>query len=701
MQSKRILLLSVVAASLLFGGETKKLEDITVSANKVEENIQEVPQSITVLDEEILEEKGIKNVHDVIQEVPNMVSDLGSHGTGVNFRGLNASNFTNNNPVVIYIDGVPYYDRYDFDPSLTDVAQIEILRGPQGTLYGKDAMGAVINIITKTPQNGWSGKIGAEYGNHNYMEGRLSANGAIIDDKLYAGFNAFGKSDDGWITNNYPGADEHANEKNDRKLSAFLLFKPIDRLSGKLTINDNYSENHFINGYAVGNNISVNQINRKDAKNVSFEVPTFANSKTKSQSLNLGYEFDTFKLESTTTHKDFSLEGEYDADFMSNQPPMDGLKQYNYTDLEYWTQELKASGEQESFKWVTGLYFDDETREQGPYGIEFPNFDPKTKKFLGNVEMNADSKAKSNTKAIFAQTMIPFGEHFELTLGGRYQKIEKDIDLKLYMRPIGDTKTPPMFTYKSKREWDVFLPKVALSYVMNDNLTFYTSFSQGYMPGGFNYFATGGDDTTNSFEPQRSTNYEVGAKYMDSDFALNVSVFRMDIKDIHIYRAIGGQVWLTDNADKAHSQGIEIDATYFLTNHWELSGAIGLIDAKYDNYDTGVAKYNGKRIEDTPRYTANLGLAYVSEKGVYGRVDLYGRGETSYFDGANDAMKEFDGAVTANAKIGYRYKDFDIYGYINNITNEEYVTYFMSKQGLSVADFNEPRRFGIGVRYKF
>ncbi|DAB31151.1 MAG TPA: hypothetical protein CFH79_10565 [Sulfurospirillum sp. UBA11407] len=134
----------------------------------------------------------------------------------------------------------------------------------------------------------------------------------------------------------------------------------------------------------------------------------------------------------------------------------------------------------------------------------------------------------------------------------------------------------------------------------------------------------------------------------------------------------------------------------------ELSGALGLIDAKYDDYDTGTAVYDGKRIENTPKYTANLGIAYVSERGIYGRLDAYARGKTNYFDGANNSMVTADGAIISNLKIGYKIKDWDIYGYLKNITDEEYIDSFRSSSaGMQIVGFNEPRTFGIGFRYTF
>lgn len=695
MNKKKIVftMISVVVSSLLYGAESDyKLEEVTVSANKIEEKIQDVPQSITVIDEEVLHEKGIKNVADAMREVPNMNVSSTANGATISFRGLNTSMFTNNNPVVIYVDGVPYYDRYDFDPSLADVAQIEVLRGPQGTLYGKDAVGAVVNIVTKKPSNAWHGNVGAEYGNDTVFNTTFNTSGALIDDILYAGINGSFKKDDGWITNDYSGMDSDANQKRDRKNSGFLLFKPTERFSGKATLSDNYTKHYFMNGFATGSTGTLSGLDRDDGKHISSDVPTVEKTAVKAQSLNLAYDFDAFKVESTTTHKTLDLEGDFDADFRANNSS-DGLKQFNYSEIETWTEELRFSGQNDAFKWVSGIYGDKEKREQGPYGGQAMSG--------GAVyEANADSTTDSQTQALFGQVMIPFWEKFELTLGGRYQRIKKEIDL--VTKQTWGGMAFPDYTFNGEKTWNAFIPKVALSYKFNDALTTYASIAKGYMPGGFNYFATSGGLEENSFDPQTSINYEVGAKYAGDNYMLNASLFRMNIEDIHIYKiAGGGTVWLTDNAKKAHSQGIELEGKYFLTQNIELSGALGLIEAKYDDYDAGTRTYDGERIENTPRYTANLGIAYVATAGWYGRVDFNAIGSTSYFDGANTQMICADGVITSNAKLGYKYKEWDIYSFITNITDESYISSYQSKTGLAMVGFNDPRRFGVGFRYTF
>ncbi|MDD2639807.1 MAG: TonB-dependent receptor [Arcobacteraceae bacterium] len=690
MSMEKCIAVSLIVSSVLYANQTVTLDEVMVNANKIEENIKDVPQSITVISEEELEEKGIKKVADIIKEIPNMnISDSMSGGIS-SFRGLNSSMFTNNNPIVIYVDGVPYYDRFDFNPSLANVEQIEVLRGPQGTLYGKDAIGAVINIITKTPSNEWKGKVGLEYGNYNYGKTTFYASGALIDNKLFAGINGSYKSDDGWITNHYTGMDKNANKKKDRKTSAFLLYKPTDALSAKLTLTDNYEKKYFFDGISTNGTPSVNNLKRDTAKDASFDVPTWERTLVKSQALNVSYDFENMKLESTTTHKKLDFDGDYDSDYRSNTVD-DGLNQFNYTQTDTWTQEFKLSGKNQNIKWVTGFYFDKEKREQGPYGQQMDYFGAL-------YYANSNSVTEGKAQAVFGQTMFPLSESLELTLGARYQKIQKEMAADVLNTWGGATMAE--FRYTDEKTWNTFLPKIALSWAINDNTTTYTSISKGYMPGGFNYFPSTNVSSDNTFEAQKSVNYEIGLKYQGQQYALNVALFRMNIEDIHIYKTVGAN-FLTDNAKKAHTQGIEFDGKYYLTENIELSGALGLIEAKYDDYDNGTRKYDGERIESTPRYTANLGVAYFGDNGMYGRVDFNARGNTNYFDGANEQIVETEGAIISNAKIGYKIGDWDIYSYITNITDEEYITFYQSKTGLSMAGFNEPRRFGVGAIYKF
>ncbi len=696
------LIFIMVLGTTVWAEETEsadyKLETVVVTANKMEENPAKVPQSITVIDEVILEEKGIKNVNDLIREIPNMTAAASPIATGVRFRGLNPSIFTNNNPVLIYIDGVAHIGTEGFDASFANAERIEVLRGPQGAIYGKDAIGAVINIVTKKPVNEWQGKIGVEYGSYNLMRGVFNANGALINDRLYMGINGQYRQDDGWIENENPDRDKDFNKADDRRTNLNLTATPTDQFALRLSLINEYTREYGVDGLGVPDGDNIYDYSRDDAEHVDFDVPTRQTTENNAQSLALIYDFDIFSLNSITTHKLLEFDASYDSDF-GNNSLYDGLTQFwNYKD-ENWTQEMRlSSADTDGFRWVAGLYFEKEKRDQPGIGQQFPGFDPVTYDYLGNFEMSAESRMDAETFAVFGQVIIPFSQGFELTLGGRYQRIEKEIDLSMYYLPVA-VPGPSMFDLKAEKTWNVFLPKAAVSWQFADSWSSYISYSSGYMPGGFNYFAMAGDEEDNRFEPQKSANYEWGLKGEFERGYLAASLFYMDIKDIHVYKVEGmGTMFVTDNAEKAHSQGLELEAIYRPLKGLELSAALGIIEAEYDDYDTGVGNYNGRNIELTPTHTIRVGAAYIHPGGFYSRIDIYNQGKMYFYDNENMEFPEQDMYTLVDARLGYRLDDWDFCVYGSNLTDEEYFTGFSSMRVLS---FGKPRTFGVGMTYYF
>jgi iron complex outermembrane receptor protein len=676
-------------------GETKSLalESISVTANKIEEDVTDVPQSITVIDEYIIEEKGIKDIPDIIEEVPNMTNAPNRGGNWVNFRGLNASLFTRNSPVVIYVDGVPYSSTDSFDASMVNVERVEVLRGPQGTLYGKDAIGAVINVVTKEPSNDFQGKIGAEYGSFNYMQGLMNLSGPVLKDKLYFGIHGAYEQNDGWIENEYPGMDDDSTRESNRKIGVHLLFKPAERLSARLNVSNDYTRNHWMDWYGLPAGTQISAFDPDDAEHMEFDVPTLDEIESNAQNLHVSYAFSPLTLTSTTTHRRVEVDSVYDCDF-GNNPSYAGLEKFYDVSIDTWTQELRlASNKTEGFRWVGGLYFDVEEKNVGPFGQQFPTGS-------GNYEMNAESTTDSNTWAVFGQTMVPLGAGFELTLGGRYQRIKKEIDLDMYQLPVGMS-GPPSYHLEADKTWNAFLPKVALAYRISDAWTAYASWSKGYMPGGFNDVAMSGTADDNSFDPQKSTNYELGIKGSFNRLRLAASVFRMDIEDIHVWKSVAISTYVTDNAKKAHSQGIEVEATYLPFNTLELTLAAGFIDAEYDDYDAGAIKFDGEKIEQTPSHTVRAGIAYNHPGGFYSRADVRHQGRTYYFNDANKAFEKVGNYTVLDLRAGYRFRGWDVYAYGDNLTDEEYITCFLTGGTASIATFGEPRTFGVGARWQF
>ncbi len=673
--------------------------EITVTANKMSEKLHEVPQSITVIDEETIEEKGIKDISGIMEQIPNLTGFV-FHGIGANFRGLNGSSFTENNPIVVYIDGIPSTNKYSFDVALANAKRVEVLRGPQGAMYGKDAIGAVINIVTKNPRDIVSGSVGLEYSSHNTFTGKFNISAPIIEEKLYFGINAEGTKSDGWIENTYKD-DNKADAHHNAKVGAYLLAHINDRLKIRLNASFGDDKKDKIFHYGYQGNINIDDIKRKDAEKHAWDYDESEKIKSNSQALNISYDFDDYRLSSTTTHKQTKSDATYDADF-GTQDVYKGLYHGSDQENQEFTQELRMSNKDDKIKWVGGLYFDKSKVKWTPQFMQMPiPLDPANPGVLTNSMIAGYSKQDYKSAAIFGQVKFPIVSKLDLTLGGRFQKIKKTSDNDFYFYPVNSPKpSSPMHHLELEKTWNAFLPKLALSYKINDNLMPYFSVSKGYMPGGFNQFPDQGGAKENTFEPQISTNYELGLKGAYQNFSFTASVFKMFIKDIHIYKVVNGS-WQTDNAKKAHSQGAEFNFNYLPTNEFEISGAFGLIDAKYDDYDIGTKKLDGENIEVTPKFSANLGLAYYHKSGVYGRVDARALGKTSYYNSGMQKMEKIGNAYFADVKLGYRVGDFDIYGFVKNISNTKRISSYQNTGEVVLANFNEPRTFGLGVKYEF
>jgi len=218
----------------------------------------------------------------------------------------------------------------------------------------------------------------------------------------------------------------------------------------------------------------------------------------------------------TAIHKHYSFEA-WDA-FLAEAP--EGIE--NYIAVSTGT----GANDGEKLKMI----FDKEEKNYTNYGADLV--------FNGVATSNNNtvSKINSTTQAIFAQTMVPLTKQLELTLGGRYQKIKKDIDLNAktyYYSTLYSTNE-----YNDKRTWNVFIPKVAVNYKLNNEFSFFASMSKGYMPGGFNTVATTSNEEDNRFDSEKSTDYEIGVKSNLDNFTFTASLFRMNIEDIHVYRRL-------------------------------------------------------------------------------------------------------------------------------------------------------------------
>ncbi|WP_321413817.1 TonB-dependent receptor plug domain-containing protein [uncultured Desulfobacter sp.] len=278
------------------------LDSITVTANKQEENIQEVPTSITVFDELILDDKNISSVRELTDYVPNLIlTDSGTSGfTRPAMRGILAD-VGSGVSTAMFIDGIPVLSGSGYDDILQDIERVEVLRGPQGTLYGKNAEAGAINIITRQPDNTFRGKVSVDGGEDYKKEVSLNVSGPIIQDKLFFGLSAQYYDKDGFIKNGYTG--DEADDLSHWYGKGQLRWTPIDDLD----ISFIFSQLEYDND---GNTMGLSEdgaaalgVAASGDRKVYSDFDTKEESKTSAQALKVSYDFnDTLNLTSITTH---------------------------------------------------------------------------------------------------------------------------------------------------------------------------------------------------------------------------------------------------------------------------------------------------------------------------------------------------------------------------------------------------------------
>ncbi|WP_052310963.1 TonB-dependent receptor [Rubrivivax gelatinosus] len=674
-----------------------RAEQIIVTANKIEERLQDVPASITVLDGEALAQRGLHSIADVVRLVPNMSSSF-VFSEEVNLRGLNASTFTNLNPVVLYVDGVPYSSRYAYDTLLEGVERVEVLRGPQGTLYGKDSIGGVINVVTRAPGPRWQGRAGVEVANQSGRAADFSLSGPLAAPGLTLALAGRVAGDDGWIDNHHGGTSENANDRAERRLALTLGWAPSERLDIKLALTHDADRRDWIDGGLAPSGTSFAAYDRDDAENADYDVATRTKTITNAQALRLRWRLgDGRELNAVTTHKTLGVQGAYDRDWGS-LALYDGLEQFQYSRFETWTQELRLSGGAPGgTRWVTGVYAERDRYRNTRYGMQYPG-EAMGEPFGPGVDLDLDdpSTTRTTTAAVFGQAVVALAPRWELTLGARAQTVDKAFVSDYRLGPVGGSGAT-VYALDAEHRWNALLPKAALRWQATPEWSVWASVAKGYIPGGYNFWTSSAVESENRFEPQTSLNYELGLRSAPGRLQLSAALFYLDIRDIHVYSydAGSGQIF-TSNAGRGHSYGAELEANYVLSDRWELDAALGATHAVYDEHGSDAAE--GANIERTPSYTLAVGLQYHDADGRYARVDLRGQGRR-WFDAANTRRS---GAWTAvDLRAGWQRGAWDVYAWVRNAGDKQVVSSVSEMDVGDLVVYGEPRRFGLGARWRF
>ncbi|WP_321417565.1 TonB-dependent receptor [uncultured Desulfobacter sp.] len=647
------------AAERSYGQKTaQQMDSITVTAQKIEENVQEVPISLSVFDELSIEDRKIESVQDIAQYVPNftLVQTGSSDALVPTMRGLTTESGSFNSSVGMFVDGIPFVGPTGFNVTLMDIERIEVLRGPQGTLYGRGTQAGVVNIITKQPDNEVRGKIGVQIGSDNKKEYSLNVSAPIIKDKFYIGVSGKHYEKDGYVKNihfnNIADNKEHNYGKINLRLTPTNEFD-ISLITSKIKYNDGMS-----NLYKVDAEDKIVNMN------AGFNKPESLMSALKIKYDNQKYQFDS--ISSYKEHKNISL---YDGDCTPQ------IKSHRHTDDKYenLSQEFRLSSTYNNLTWLVGLNINKDDNKLYSLTEKETGYYPSV-----NTTLDIESVG------IFSHLNYKINNQLSISGGLRYD----NDDIKYEDKNDSDNNTDASFSELS--------PKISLEYKVNNNTMTYATVAKGYKTGGVYPYAP--DGYSKAYDKETLWSYEIGTKnsFLDNTLILNSSIYYMSISDLQVVNLIASTTnYYKNNAAEATSKGIEFDLSYKATDNLEIFAAFGYNETTFDKYKDAGGDYSGNTNVNAPKYNYSIGTQYRAGNGCYARADLNGYGKM-YLDKENTFAR--DAYMLVNAKIGYEAESFDIYLYADNLFDKRYdmVGYYTYYKR-----YSPPREVGVQLAYRF
>jgi len=668
--------LSLTATLLLTSAlEARTLENITVMAQKIEENPKDVPIAMSIFDEYKIEDNNIQNIADLANYTPGFyLFEIADNGTASpTIRGIHSDTRTFSSSVAMYIDGVPTYNTTGYNMYLHDIERVEILKGPQGTLYGKNAEAGVINIVTKKPNNETKANIGLKLANDKQHNASFSVSGPLIKESLFVGLSGWYFKKDGFINNTY--LNKTANDKKSL----------LGRLNLRYLVND-HLELSLINSYDKRRDTGTNASTKAygDPYNIGFDFEEHQDADTKSSAFKVDYTFnENSSIEAITAYRDneYLMLNDYDKTAIA------AYKQHAFTvaNSENISQEIRYKQNEENYNYIVGVFLEQREEENS---VKFDTV-------MASM-MYADQVVDGKSFGIFTHLDYKLTNKLSLLGGIRYDKNTKE--LKNHLTNLFE-----------KNSFNELSPKLAMKYQMNDTMMTYATISKGFKTGGYFPYAPSGYEY---YDQETLINYEVGVKssFLDNKLHINTSLYYIDVSDKQVNVPISIYTNYMKNAESASSKGFEIDAKYNLNEEITLFSSFAynkatfkdfkytsiITDSSFNVIGTQNVDNSGKYIPYAPKYTYGLGAQYRDSNGIYGNISINGYG-SFFVDDSNNY--EVDPYALVDTKIGYESENYDIYLYGKNIFDKDYS--ILAQYGSDVLTLSKPREIGIQLAYRF
>ncbi|MDA0977319.1 MAG: TonB-dependent receptor [Proteobacteria bacterium] len=670
MQLRLIPIASVVLSGCLFSfahaAEKRSLtiEEITVTARKQEESSQDIPIAMTAISQE-LQNSTVRNLTDLTGFAPNVtIGRDGSRGGGgavINIRGISPTRTDDNSfdaPIGVMIDGIYLGSLAGQVLENFDLERVEVLRGPQGTLFGKNTVGGVINVIRSRPTGEFGARVKATLGEDGQQELRAVVNTPLVENQLAAKFFATSIEDDGFMKNITIGGN--TGETDYMNYGATFLWTPNDRFEATFTA-ERFDDQSQLSSFNTNYNAAPGVLDPPTDPNdsdftggfltciffpangcrTSKATPKYSENDTENQAelvtdaftLNMKYELnENLTLVSTTGYRQMDEYRIYDFD--GSAAPFITIERWN--EYDQFSEELRIDGKYENFSFTTGLYYFQNEFEQdwatggqfwgilfGPALSPQPNweacqadvniFGVACDREIASYPTNTTSLAQilfetqeTTSYAVFAQGDWNFAENWTLTAGIRWTREEKDfIAGQAYLTAIERQRNRAHYDFANlDKTWTEVSPKIGLTYRLNDDAIVYGSYSEGFHSGGF--FGVNQnvrDFNRDQYEPEISESYELGYKatLLNNRLLLNVSLFQNDFIDkqeasVQVDPTTQTVATVFSNAADAEYKGYELETQFVVNENLRVFLNYGYLDASYDEFFTDINTSDGQTI---------------------------------------------------------------------------------------------------------
>lgn len=736
---------------------------IIVTAQKRSENVQDVPIAITAIGSQFLESRGIDSIDDLGTIAPNVKFERAPASKTISQIAIRGS--VTINPAItwepavgLYLDGVYIAKAQGSIFDIADLERVEILRGPQGTLYGRNALAGAVNLVTKKPSGEAGGMAELTYG--SFDEVRLRG---VVDLPQMGAFSAKVsgqyRTRDGLIALATP--DGRGRNRTDSIESGSFMVQLRAEITDSITADYTYDYSKsnqtppFSQLLAVNRNgdprdifdpaspsypfagafFPLDRVADPDRiTTASIDAPVYERSRSYGHALTLTIGLGDAELKSITAYRDLAWADGLDLD----GSPFPVAFTQRISDYHAFSQEFQLTGTafEDSLAYVLGAFYFDEQAE---------TVNPQTY-FGGGVDL--DSNYGSNTKAwaIYAQLDYDLTERLKLTLGGRYTRETKDISR--FFRVNFDAAngiTSPLVVADlpygaiPDAKFSDFSPAVTLSYAASDTINLYARFAQGFKSGGFNgesnvFAAPTADCPSGALElcqpylPEQVDSYELGIKsrFLDDRLIVNLAAFRNDSKDMQlsVFTATTGAASVIQNAASARIQGLEIETVLRPFESLTINASLALLDPEYKRFiDGGIDVSNNRAFPHAPKTTASIGADWHVAEGDWGKFNIYAdlNYSSEYFTfpyaltapTASDQVagtSQSQGRTIVNlratlAEFAIGGMETEISVFVRNLTKEDapsnFIDFGSGFGGILLGYFPDPRTFGVtaGVRF--